>query len=175
MSGIGIGVVGDEFHVKGLGQSKHLGANVAHANRAQGAARQARANVIGFFCPSTRTRNAVFDAHLVRQHEHESDGRNCHRAAHTIGRNGEINTCLLASGHIDGVVTHTKPSNQLQARLVWPKAFWCEAHQHGANGIVTSGMFGPNDRRLLHVLPYQTWLIEPLKHLLPKDGLALTG
>ena len=167
--------MGDEFHVKGLGQSKHLGANVAHANRAQGAARQARANVIGFFCPSTRTRNAVFDAHLVRQHEHESNGRNCHRAAHTIRRNGEINACLLAGGHIDGVIAHTKPGNQLQARLVGPNAFRRELHQHGANGIVTGGMFGQNDRRLFHVLPDQTWLIEPLKHLLPKDGLTLAG
>jgi hypothetical protein len=36
------------------------------------------------------------------------------------GRDGQKNACLLACGHIDGVITHTKTSNQLQAGLVGP-------------------------------------------------------
>ena len=43
-----------------------------------------------------------------------------HRLAHTNGRDGQKNACFLACGHIDGVITHTKTSNQLQAGLVGP-------------------------------------------------------
>jgi hypothetical protein len=41
MRGRGIWIIGDEGHVEGLGQAKQLGADIADAERAQGAADQA--------------------------------------------------------------------------------------------------------------------------------------
>ena len=42
-----IGIVGDELHVEGLRQAEHLGADIADAERAERAADQADAHVVG--------------------------------------------------------------------------------------------------------------------------------
>ena len=55
---VGEGIMGDELHVEGLGQPEQLGADIADADRAERAADEADAHMLGALGEAVRRRRA---------------------------------------------------------------------------------------------------------------------
>ena len=87
-------------------EAEHLGADIAHAELAQGLADQALAHVVRALGPAVGTLAAqpVLDQQLLGQRQDEGEDRDRHRPAHAVGRDAEGDAGLGAGRDVDAVV-----------------------------------------------------------------------
>ena len=120
-----VGVVGDEAHAERCGEAEHLGADIAHAELAQGLADHALAHVVRALGPALRTLAAepVLDQQLLGQRQDEGQDRDRDRAAHAVGRDAQRDAGLGAGRDVDAVVADAEagddgePAVRRHARL----------------------------------------------------------
>ena len=98
--------MGDEAQTEGPRETEDLGADVAHAELAQGLADQALAHMVGALRPALRPLAAepVLDQQLLSQRQDEGEDRDRHRPANAVGRDHQRDAGRSAGWHVDAVV-----------------------------------------------------------------------
>ncbi len=114
---IGVGVVGDEFHIERLGEPEHLGANVADANGPERSPDEPQAHVLRppVEPRGTHARQAILDHKPAGESEKQGEDGYCYRTANAVWSYDQGNGGLGQGADIDVIVTDAEARDDTEA------------------------------------------------------------